>query len=61
LRARRLSQVVLPGHPGRKRELALVPTSIPDDDAADSVFGFIDMTDEAIERPFDEGTIGDTR
>src|ERR1700712_3462699 len=61
LRARRLSQVILPGHPGRKRESALVPMSIPDDDAADSVFGFVDMSDEAIERPFDEGTVGDTR
>ncbi len=61
LRARRLSQVIMPGHIGRKRETALVPTAIADDDAADDVFGFIDMTDEAIERPFGDGTIGDTR
>ncbi len=61
LRARRLSQVVMPGHIGRKREKALVPSSIPDDDAAADVVGFLDMSDEAMQRPFGDGSIGDTR
>lgn len=64
LRARRLSQVVMPGRMRRQRVTTLVPEALPRDDSADAYDGteqLAESVDGSMDKPYGQGTIGGTR
>jgi ABC-type dipeptide/oligopeptide/nickel transport system permease subunit len=61
LRARRLSQVIMPGRLRKQRIKAVVPEPLPDDDSAYTGLEPTNPVDGSMDRPYGQGTLGGTR